>query len=104
MRLTQSEAERVGQSEDFGRHAALGTVNVAKEGGVEIVLSDATMHELGAEPITRPLGLATVRGMARPVGVYTIDQPQVRSAGGSDGNGNHDGGDARLPATQALRR
>ncbi|RVJ06834.1 adenylate/guanylate cyclase domain-containing protein [Sinorhizobium meliloti] len=79
-------------------------VNVAKEGGVEIVLSDATMHELGAEPITRPLGLATVRGMARPVGVYTIDQPQVRSAGGSDGNGNHDGGDARLPATQALRR
>lgn len=73
-------------------------VNVAKEGGVEIVLSDATMHELGEEPITRPLGVATVRG------VYTIDQPQVRSAGGSDGNGNHDGGDARLPATQALRR
>ncbi|WEX90653.1 adenylate/guanylate cyclase domain-containing protein [Sinorhizobium garamanticum] len=79
-------------------------VNVAKERGVEIVLSDATMRELGAEPITRPLGLATVRGKARPVGVHTIDQAKVRSAGGSDGNGDNDGGDARLDAAQALRR
>ncbi|WP_018098218.1 adenylate/guanylate cyclase domain-containing protein [Sinorhizobium meliloti] len=79
-------------------------VNVAKEGGVEIVLSDATMRELGAEPITRPLGLATVRGKARPVGVHTIDQPKVRSAGGGDGSGNYHGGDACLPATQALCR
>ncbi|AFL50928.1 adenylate cyclase [Sinorhizobium fredii] len=79
-------------------------VSVAKERGVEIVISDATMRELGAEPITRPLGLAAVRGKAKPVGVHTIDQPNVRSAGGSDGNGDYDGGDARVPATQALRR
>ncbi len=79
-------------------------VNVAKERGVEIVLSDATMREIEEEPTTRPLGLANVRGKARPVGVHTIDQPQDRSAGGSDGNGNYHGGDARLPATQALRR
>lgn len=79
-------------------------VNVAKERGVEIVLSDATMRELGAEPMTRPLGLAAVRGKASPVGVHTIDQLNARSAGGSDGNGDYDGGDARLHAAQALRR
>ncbi|MCA1370468.1 adenylate/guanylate cyclase domain-containing protein [Bradyrhizobium sp. BRP14] len=78
-------------------------VNVAKERGVEIVLSDATMREIGAEPMTRPLGLAAVRGKASPVGVHTIDQLNARSAGGSDGNGDYDGGDARLHAAQALR-
>ncbi|OHV72748.1 adenylate/guanylate cyclase domain-containing protein [Ensifer sp. LCM 4579] len=77
-------------------------VNVAKEHGVEIVLSDATARELGAEPMTRPLGLVTVRGKARPVGVHTIDQPKARSTGGSDGDGDHDGGDARVPAAQAF--
>ncbi|WP_027998747.1 adenylate/guanylate cyclase domain-containing protein [Sinorhizobium arboris] len=79
-------------------------VNVAKERGVEIVLSDATMRELGAELMTRPLGLATVRGKTRPVGVHTMDQLNARSAGGSDGNGDYDGGDASLHAAQALRR
>lgn len=79
-------------------------VSIAKERGVEIVLSDATMRELGAEPTTRPLGLAIVRGKAQPVGVHTIDQLRARSAGGSDGNGDYDGGDARLPTVQALRR
>ncbi|MDK1491152.1 adenylate/guanylate cyclase domain-containing protein [Sinorhizobium sp. 7-81] len=79
-------------------------VSIAKERGVEIVLSDATMRELGAEPTTRPLGLAIVRGKALPLGVHTIDQLRAGSAGGSDGNGDDDGGDAHLPATQALRR
>jgi len=78
-------------------------VNVAKERGVEIVLSDATMREIGAEPMTRPLGLAVVRGKASPIGVHTIDQLNARSAGGSDGNGDYDGGDARLHTAQALR-
>ncbi|MGK9204398.1 adenylate/guanylate cyclase domain-containing protein [Sinorhizobium meliloti] len=79
-------------------------VNVAKERGVEIVLSDVTMREIEAGPVTRPLGLAAVRGKAKPVGVHTIDQLNARSAGGSDGNGDYDGGDARLHAAQALRR
>ncbi|MCA1443900.1 adenylate/guanylate cyclase domain-containing protein [Ensifer sp. IC4062] len=79
-------------------------VDVAKEHGVEVVLSDATMRELGEEPMTRPLGLAAVRGKAKPVGVHTIDQLNARSAGGSDGNGDYDGGDARLHAAQALHR
>jgi class 3 adenylate cyclase len=77
-------------------------VNVAKESGVEIVLSDATMRELGGKPQTRPLGLATVRGKARPVRVHTIDRSGA--SGGSDGNGGHDGCDARLHAAQAFFR
>ncbi|MBP2233946.1 class 3 adenylate cyclase/HAMP domain-containing protein [Sinorhizobium kostiense] len=77
-------------------------VNVAKESGVEIVLSDATMRELGGKPQTRSLGLATVRGKARPVGVHTIDRSGA--SGGSDGNGGHDRGDARLHAAQAFCR
>ncbi len=53
-------------------------VGVAKEHGVEIVLSDATMRQLGAKSLTRPLGLAAVRGKAKPVGVHTIDQLDVK--------------------------
>lgn len=79
-------------------------VGVAKEHGVEIALSDATMRQLGAILQTRSLGLATVRGKARPVGVHTIDQLLGASTGGSNGNGDDDGGDARLPAAQAFCR
>ncbi|PDS61974.1 adenylate/guanylate cyclase domain-containing protein [Rhizobium anhuiense] len=50
-------------------------VGVAKENGVEIVLSDMTLEKTNGELTTRSLGSAMIRGKALPVPVYTIDQP-----------------------------
>ncbi|WEX74086.1 adenylate/guanylate cyclase domain-containing protein [Sinorhizobium numidicum] len=79
-------------------------VGVAKEHGVEIVLGEATARGFGAIPLIRSLGLATVRGKAKPVAIHTIDRFDLASKGGSNGNGDDDGGDARLHAGQAFCR
>ncbi|MEY9783772.1 adenylate/guanylate cyclase domain-containing protein [Sinorhizobium fredii] len=79
-------------------------VGVAKERGVEIALSDATLLELGPKSRTRPLGLAAVRGRAAPVSVHTIDGSEVVSRGGSYGNGDNYSGDACMHAAQAFSR
>jgi adenylate cyclase len=47
-------------------------VGVAKECGVEIVLSDMTVAHAGGRLLSRPLGVANVRGKAVPVTVHTL--------------------------------
>jgi class 3 adenylate cyclase len=47
-------------------------VGVAKECGVEIVLSDMTVAHAGGRLLFRPLGVANVRGKAVPVTVHTL--------------------------------
>lgn len=47
-------------------------VGVAKEQGVEIVLSDATLVQTGGRVASRPLGTTTVRGKASPVTIHTL--------------------------------
>ncbi|PDT37529.1 MULTISPECIES: adenylate/guanylate cyclase domain-containing protein [Sinorhizobium] len=78
-------------------------VGVAKEHGVEIVLSDATVQASDAFAHTTSLGLATVRGKAEPVAVYTIDPPDVAFQGGDNGNGTYHGDDDCLLTAQAFR-
>ncbi|TCN21247.1 adenylate/guanylate cyclase domain-containing protein [Sinorhizobium americanum] len=79
-------------------------VGVAKEHGVEIVLSDATVQASDAFPHTMSLGQATVRGKAEPVAVYTIDPPDVADQGGNNGDGTYHGDDDCLLTAQAFRR
>ncbi|EHK53383.1 adenylate/guanylate cyclase domain-containing protein [Allomesorhizobium alhagi] len=47
-------------------------VGVAKEYGVEIVLSDMTVAHAGGRLLSRPLGVANLRGKAVPVTVHTL--------------------------------
>ena len=47
-------------------------VGVAKEHGVEVVLSDATLKGSGGRIATRPLGAAIVRGKSVEVGIHTL--------------------------------
>lgn len=49
-------------------------VGVAKEHGVEIVLSGETLARTGGCLATRPLGETAIRGKAKPVQVFTIDE------------------------------
>ena len=48
-------------------------VGVAKEHGVEIVLSGETLARVGANLAIRPLGEASIRGKTKPVQIFTID-------------------------------
>jgi len=47
-------------------------VGIAKEHGVEIVLSEATLERTHGCVATRPLGVATVRGKATAVPIHTL--------------------------------
>ena len=47
-------------------------VGVAKEQGVEIVMSEATLAQTRGTIATRPLGVATVRGKTAPVPIHTL--------------------------------
>ena len=47
-------------------------VGVAKEHGVEVVLSDMTLERTGGRVATRPLGIAMVRGKAMAVPIHTL--------------------------------
>ncbi|BCH28707.1 adenylate/guanylate cyclase domain-containing protein [Mesorhizobium sp. L-8-10] len=47
-------------------------VGVAKEHGVEIVLSDMTLARTGGEILAQPLGITNVRGKAVPVQIHTL--------------------------------
>lgn len=47
-------------------------VSVAKDRGVEIVMSEMTLGQTGGGVATRPLGVATVRGKTVPVPIYTL--------------------------------
>jgi class 3 adenylate cyclase len=47
-------------------------VGIAKEHGVEIVLSEATLERTHGCIAARPLGVATVRGKAAPVPIHTL--------------------------------
>jgi class 3 adenylate cyclase len=46
-------------------------VGIAKEHGVELVMSDRTVAQLDGCIATQPLGVATVRGRAAPVAIHT---------------------------------
>lgn len=48
-------------------------VGVAKEHGVEIVLSGETLARTSGRVDARPLGLAAIRGKTKPVPIFTID-------------------------------
>jgi class 3 adenylate cyclase len=52
-------------------------VGVAKDKGVEIVLSDETLQKTRGLLHTRTLGSVSIRGKAVPVGVHTIDAPAL---------------------------
>lgn len=47
-------------------------VGVAKEHGVEIVLSDMTLARTGGAILAQPLGITNVRGKAVPVQIHTL--------------------------------
>jgi class 3 adenylate cyclase len=48
-------------------------VGIAKEQGVEIVLSDETLARTRGRLATRALGGVSIRGKTAPVGVHTIE-------------------------------
>ncbi|TJW58261.1 MAG: adenylate/guanylate cyclase domain-containing protein, partial [Mesorhizobium sp.] len=47
-------------------------VGVAKEHGVEIVLSDMTLAQTSGQIAAHPLGITNVRGKAVPVLIHTL--------------------------------
>ena len=49
-------------------------VGVAKEHGVEIVLSSETLSRTDGSVPTRPLGQSAIRGKTKPVQIFTIDR------------------------------
>jgi adenylate cyclase len=50
-------------------------VGVAKDKGVEIVLSEMTLEKTNGALAARSLGAANIRGKTLPVPVYTVDRP-----------------------------
>jgi len=50
-------------------------VSVAKDHGVEIVLSEMTLEKTHGRLAARSLGAASIRGKTLPIPVYTVDRP-----------------------------
>jgi adenylate cyclase len=50
-------------------------VSVAKDNGLEIVLSEMTLEKTSGRLPARSLGTANIRGKTLPVPVYTVDRP-----------------------------